>query len=132
MKKIDLNCDLGEGAPDDAAVLPFITSANVACGVHAGSPTLMRQTLAAAAEAGVAVGAHPGFADRENFGRRAVDLPPEQVFDLVLYQVGALMLFAREARPAPPARQAARRSLSRRHRPPGDRRRHRPRHPRRP
>jgi UPF0271 protein len=97
MKRIDLNCDLGEGAPDDAAVLPFITSANVACGVHAGSPTLMRRTLAAAAEADVAVGAHPGFADRENFGRRALDLPGDEVFDLVLYQVGALMMFAREA-----------------------------------
>jgi 5-oxoprolinase (ATP-hydrolysing) subunit A len=97
MKKIDLNCDLGEGAPDDAAVMPFITSANVACGVHAGNPTIMRQTLEAAAEAGVAVGAHPGFADRESFGRRPVELPAEQVHDLVLYQIGALMLFARQA-----------------------------------
>jgi 5-oxoprolinase (ATP-hydrolysing) subunit A len=97
MTTVDLNCDLAEGASEDGAVLPHVSSANVACGVHAGGPTLMRETVAAAARAGVAVGAHPGFADKEGFGRRAVDLPPDQVFDLVLYQVGALALFARAA-----------------------------------
>jgi 5-oxoprolinase (ATP-hydrolysing) subunit A len=97
MTTVDLNCDLAEGAADDAVVLPFVTSANVACAVHAGSPTLMRETVAAAARAGVAVGAHPGFADRENFGRQALDLPPQEVFDLVAYQVGALAAFARQA-----------------------------------
>jgi UPF0271 protein len=97
MTTVDLNCDLGEGAGDDAAVLPHVSSANVACGVHAGSPSLMRETVVAAVRAGVAVGAHPGFPDRENFGRRALELPAPEVYDLVLYQVGALALFARQA-----------------------------------
>jgi UPF0271 protein len=92
---IDLNCDLGEGMGDDAAVLPFVTSANIACGAHAGDPTTMRRTIAAAVAAGVSIGAHPGFYDRDNFGRRALDLPPDQVFDEVLAQIGALTFIAR-------------------------------------
>ena len=97
MTTVDLNCDLGEGAGDEAAVLPFVSSANVACGIHAGNPTVMRETVVAAARAGVAVGAHPGFADREGFGRRPVELPPQEVYDLVLYQVAALAFFAGQA-----------------------------------
>jgi UPF0271 protein len=92
---IDLNCDLGEGVGDDAAIMPFITSASIACGAHAGDPVTMRRTIAAAAAAGVAIGAHPGFFDRDNFGRRALDLPPEDVFDQVLAQIGALVFTAR-------------------------------------
>jgi UPF0271 protein len=95
---IDLNCDLGEGMGDDAAVLPFVTSANIACGAHAGDPTTMRRTIAAAVAAGVAIGAHPGFYDRDHFGRRALDLPPDQVFDEVLAQIGALAFTARPFR----------------------------------
>jgi UPF0271 protein len=92
---IDLNCDLGEGMGDDAAVLPLVTSANIACGAHAGDPSTMRRTIAAAVAAGVAIGAHPGFYDRAHFGRRALDLPADQVFDEVLAQVGALAFTAR-------------------------------------
>jgi UPF0271 protein len=91
---IDLNADLGEGM-DDAALLPFLTSANVACGLHAGGPALMERTVALALERGVQVGAHPGYADRENFGRLDVELPLAEVQSLVLYQIGALDGFVR-------------------------------------
>jgi 5-oxoprolinase (ATP-hydrolysing) subunit A len=97
MITVDLNCDLAEGAAEDAEVLRYVTSANVACGLHAGSPTLMRETVAAARSAQVAVGAHPGYDDRAHFGRRPLPLPPQQVFDLVAYQVGALAAFAWQA-----------------------------------
>lgn len=92
--RIDLNADLGEGM-DDAAILPFLSSANVACGLHAGSPALMERTVALSLERGVRVGAHPGYADRESFGRRDVDLPLDEVESLVLYQIGALDAFVR-------------------------------------
>lgn len=95
MSRIDLNSDLGEsfgawtmGA--DAALMPSITSANIACGAHAGDPTVMRRTIALARQHGVAVGAHPGFADLAGFGRREMQLSPAEVEDLVLYQVAAL------------------------------------------
>ena len=93
---IDVNCDLGEERGDDAAVLPFVTSASVACGLHAGSPSTMLATVRAAAAAGVAVGAHPSFADREGFGRRELPMTAEAIFDLVLYQIGALDIFCRQ------------------------------------
>ena len=86
---IDLNSDLGEGM-DDAAVLPFVTSANVACAMHAGSPAIMDRTVAEALARGVRVGAHPGYADRESFGRNEVELSPDEARALVLYQVAAL------------------------------------------
>jgi UPF0271 protein len=95
--KIDLNCDLGEGQGDDAAILPFLTSASVACGLHAGGPTVMRRTVDQAARLGVAVGAHPGFDDRARFGRVELDLPAEELYDLTAYQIGALAVFARRA-----------------------------------
>jgi UPF0271 protein len=95
--KIDLNCDLGEGQGDDAAILPFITSASVACGMHAGGPSVMRRTVDEAARLGVAVGAHPGFDDRARFGRVELALAPEELYDLVAYQIGALAVFARRA-----------------------------------
>jgi 5-oxoprolinase (ATP-hydrolysing) subunit A len=94
---IDMNCDLGEERGDDAAVMPFITSASVACGLHAGGPSAMRATVDAAAAAGVAVGAHPGYADREGFGRRETAADAQAVFELVLYQIAALDGFARRA-----------------------------------
>lgn len=86
---MDLNADLGEGM-DDAAILPFLTSANVACGLHAGGPLVMDRTVALALERGVRLGAHPSYADRENFGRTAQQLSREEVRALVLYQVAAL------------------------------------------
>jgi UPF0271 protein len=97
MSHVDLNCDLAEGQGDEAAILPFVTSANVACGLHAGGPTDMRRTVEAAAALGVAIGAHPGFADRERFGRVELPLPPEEIYDLVAYQLGALLTFVRRA-----------------------------------
>jgi len=88
--RIDLNADVGEECGQDAALMQCITSANVACGRHAGSPTVMRNTVLLAVEHGVAVGAHPGFDDREHFGRRDLQLPAEQITDLVVRQVEAL------------------------------------------
>lgn len=100
MKRVDLNCDMGEsfGAwhmGDDDALLQHISSANVACGFHAGDPSVMRHTLRAAAARGVAVGAHPGLPDLAGFGRRNMDIAPETVYDIVAYQVGALIGLAR-------------------------------------
>jgi UPF0271 protein len=94
---IDLNCDLGEEAGEDAAIMPLITSANVACGFHAGSPATAFATLRLAAEYGVAVGAHPGHPDREHFGRRELPRPPEQVYEDCIYQIGALIGLAQAA-----------------------------------
>jgi UPF0271 protein len=87
---IDLNCDLGEGAGHDAELMPLITSANIACGAHAGDPATMRATVALALAQGVAIGAHPGFADRLNFGRREIALSSREAGELVLAQWQAL------------------------------------------
>lgn len=95
---IDLNCDLGEGAGQDDALLPLVTSANVACGLHAGDPAEMARVVRLAREYGVAVGAHPGYADREHFGRRDLALTPGEVEALLLYQIGALAALARAER----------------------------------
>lgn len=92
--RIDLNADVGEGM-DDAALLPLLSSANVACGLHAGSPVIMDRTVALALSMGVRVGAHPGYPDRENFGRTDLQLPDDEVRALVLYQVAALDAFVR-------------------------------------
>ncbi len=98
--RIDLNSDLGESfgpwpMGQDAALMPSITSANIACGFHAGDPGVMRQTLALAKDTGVAVGAHPGFPDLAGFGRREMKASPAEVEDFVLYQVSALAGMAR-------------------------------------
>jgi 5-oxoprolinase (ATP-hydrolysing) subunit A len=90
MTVIDLNCDLGEGAGHDAELMPLITSANIACGGHAGDAGTMRATAELAAGQGVAIGAHPGFEDRKNFGRSELTLPTGEVFILVTRQVRAL------------------------------------------
>src|SRR5690606_30575087 len=93
--RIDLNCDLGEGCPHDAELMPLITSANVACGFHAGDPMTALATLRLAREHGVQVGAHPGFADRENFGRVELERSYEEVFADCVFQIGALAGLAR-------------------------------------
>jgi 5-oxoprolinase (ATP-hydrolysing) subunit A len=90
MRTVDLNADVGEGAGEDAALIPLITSVNVACGGHAGDPDTMRATVALAVRHGVAIGAHPGYVDREHFGRRPMTLDEPQVVELILDQVGAL------------------------------------------
>jgi len=91
---IDLNCDLGEGGGDDVELLSLITSANIACGAHAGDSTTMRATVLAAQQQGVAIGAHPSFPDREFFGRREWVLPPSEIGALVYAQVAALHAIA--------------------------------------
>ena len=99
---VDINCDMGEAfgpwrigeAPDDA-LLPLISSANIAAGFHAGDPNLMDRSVQGAVSAGVGVGAHPGFRDLQGFGRRHIAAPPEDLAHDVLYQVGALDAFAR-------------------------------------
>ena len=88
--KIDLNADLGEGCGHDRALLQLVSSANIACGFHAGDAQTMLQSVRWALEYGVAIGAHPSFPDRENFGRSAMQLPPETVYAQMLYQIGAL------------------------------------------
>ncbi|MDV7022784.1 5-oxoprolinase subunit PxpA [Atlantibacter subterranea] len=88
--KIDLNADLGEGCGNDSALMPLITSANIACGFHAGDAQTMRESVRLALAHGVAIGAHPSFPDRENFGRTAMPLPPDNVYAQTLYQIGAL------------------------------------------
>jgi 5-oxoprolinase (ATP-hydrolysing) subunit A len=96
--RVDLNADVGEGRRgtlgNDAALMRSITSANVACGFHAGDPGVMRDTVALAVSHGVAVGAHPGFPDLEGFGRRELQVAPADVEDFVTYQVGALAAIA--------------------------------------
>jgi len=92
---LDLNCDMGEsyGAwrmGDDEAVLPHVTSANIACGFHGGDPGTLRVTVAAALAHGVAIGAHPGLPDLAGFGRRAMQVSPAEAYDMVVYQIGAL------------------------------------------
>ena len=87
---IDLNSDLGEGCGQDEELMPMITSANISCGFHAGDAATAHAALKLAIKAGVQVGAHPGYADRDNFGRRELSLTPDQIFELCLYQVGAL------------------------------------------
>ena len=93
-RSIDFNCDIGEqesdeGCQHEAAILPHVSSANVACGFHAGDAHTMRRTMQAAAQSGLAVGAHPSLADREGFGRREFQVSADEVYTLTLYQIGA-------------------------------------------
>jgi len=92
---VDLNADLGEGCGSDAELLTLVSSANIACGFHAGDAQTMRESVRGALQNGVAIGAHPSFPDRENFGRTAMNLPPETVYVQMLYQIGALAAIAR-------------------------------------
>ena len=100
--RVDLNCDMGESfgswtIGDDAAILPFVSSVNIACGFHAGDPSVMRATVHAAAAHHVAVGAHPGLPDLAGFGRREMAVSPQAVYDMTSYQIGALRGIARAA-----------------------------------
>jgi UPF0271 protein len=96
MLRVDLNCDLGEGGTHDAALMPLITSANIACGGHAGDETTMRGTIQLALQDGVAIGAHPGLADRKNFGRVEQPLTSAEARALVLEQTERLQRLAEE------------------------------------
>lgn len=91
MNAIDLNCDVGEGFNNESELLPLISSCNIACGKHAGSPVIMRSIIKLALEHDVAIGAHPSFDDRENFGRVEHDLSPEELSKLVRDQILILM-----------------------------------------
>ena len=102
MKAIDINCDLGEGfgpyrMGDDEALLGLVTSANIACGFHAGDPLIMDTTVRSALSRGVDVGAHIGYPDREGFGRRPVQMNARELATMTLYQLGALQAIARAA-----------------------------------
>src|SRR4051812_14741995 len=90
MTYCDLNCDMGEGIGNDAAIIPYITSANIACGYHAGDENTMRTTVSLAIKHGVAIGAHPSFADRENYGRTEIKASATEVYVLVKKQLQAL------------------------------------------
>lgn len=94
MTSVDLNADLGEGCGDDGAMLDIVTSANIACGFHAGDAGEMTRTVRAALARGVGLGAHPSYPDREGFGRRAMELPAEAVAAITAYQIGALAAIA--------------------------------------
>ncbi len=97
MSTIDLNADLGEGVTDDEGLLAVVSSANVACGFHAGDAATMRRVCAGARERGVRIGAQVSYADREGFGRRDMDVAPEVLAADVLYQIGALAAFGEVA-----------------------------------
>ena len=91
---IDLNADLGEGCGADEALLDLVSSANIACGWHAGGANAMRECVRWAVRKGVSIGAHPSFNDPENFGRKEMNLPPDEIYAGVLYQLGALSAIA--------------------------------------
>lgn len=97
MSSIDLNCDLGEGCGNDELLMPLISSANIACGFHAGDDDTMKRTIDLAVRHGVAIGAHPGYRDRDNFGRTDMDLTTDEIHGLVTEQIGVLQRFCSEA-----------------------------------
>lgn len=97
---VDLNCDMGESfgtyqLGNDEAILHYVSSANIACGFHAGDPATMKKTVRMAMEKGVAIGAHPGLPDLQGFGRRHMNISPEEAYDMVVYQIGALTAFVK-------------------------------------
>ena len=94
---VDLNADLGEGVGHDDELLTLVTSANIACGFHAGDAGTMRRTIITARQQNVAVGAHPSLFDRENFGRKELPVKPDEVFDAVVYQLGIFQAIAEAA-----------------------------------
>jgi UPF0271 protein len=103
MQTIDLNCDMGEAfgnylMPNDEKLMDYITSANIACGFHAGDYGVMQQTVALAIRKGIAIGAHPGLPDLQGFGRREMKISPAEAYQITLYQIGALQAFVKAAR----------------------------------
>lgn len=93
---IDFNADLAEGCPHDAELMQHVTSVNIACATHAGSPAIMVQALRDARKYGMRIGAHPGYFDRENFGRTECPITPEELYHIVIYQLGALHSLAQD------------------------------------
>ncbi len=95
MKTIDINCDMGEGIGNDEQIMPYISSANIACGFHAGDEATMKETVELCKKYNVAIGAHPSYDDRGNFGRTDVRLPPQEVYELVIKQIRLLDAMAK-------------------------------------
>src|SRR5258706_14607206 len=95
--KVDLNCDMGEGFETDELIMPYITSANIACGMHAGDPSVMQKTVQLAKQYGVAVGGHPPWPDLQGFWRRGMSFTPDQVGSIVMYQISSLAAIAKTA-----------------------------------
>ena len=96
MLLFDLNCDMGEGIGNDEALMPWITSANIACGFHAGSSSIIEHTISLAVKHGVKIGAHPSFRDKENFGRREFHLSDDKVYAIVMEQLIKIDLIAKQ------------------------------------
>lgn len=94
MRLCDINCDMGEGIGNDEAIMPFISSANIACGFHAGNDITMNETIVLAKRYGVSVGAHPSFFDRENFGRTEMNVSATEIYELVQEQIALLQSVA--------------------------------------
>ena len=102
MATIDINCDMGEAfgnypMPNDEVLFDYISSANIACGFHAGDPKVMEDTVNMAIKKGVAIGAHPGLSDLQGFGRREMQISAKEVYQITLYQIGALYAFVKAA-----------------------------------
>jgi UPF0271 protein len=98
MQSIDFNCDVGEGIGNDAAIIPFISSANIACGYHAGNEDIIRTTIELAIKNNVAIGAHPSFFDKENFGRTEMSLSPGEIYDVVILQLRMIEKIIRKSK----------------------------------
>jgi 5-oxoprolinase (ATP-hydrolysing) subunit A len=96
MRSVDLNCDMGEGLDNDGLIMPYISSANIACGYHAGDEHTIRSTIELALQHGVAVGAHPSFNDKKNFGRSEMHLTANELFDTIAEQLHLLQKIAKE------------------------------------
>jgi UPF0271 protein len=96
MKTIDINCDMGEGVGNDELIMPYISSANIACGYHAGNENTMRQTVELCKKYNVAIGAHPSYPDRENFGRTDMQLHPGEIYEMIVKQINCLEKIAEE------------------------------------
>lgn len=96
MLRCDINCDMGEGMPYDAALMPYITSANIACGFHAGSGDIIRHSIELAKKHHVLIGAHPSFHDRESFGRKEMELPMDKLYAIIIEQIIKVDLIAKD------------------------------------
>src|SRR5689334_24573525 len=96
MPVIDINCDMGEGIGNDEMIMPFISSANIACGYHAGNESIIRQTIKLAQKNNVTIGAHPSFFDKENFGRTEMKMPPDKIYDLIILQLRLITKIAEQ------------------------------------
>jgi len=96
MDRIDINCDMGEGMATDGLIMPYITSANIACGYHAGGEAIIKQTIDLCLQHGVKIGAHPSFKDKENFGRKEMRLPLDEIYALIIQQLVKVDLIAKQ------------------------------------